>query len=552
MKNNIAVVQEFLEFIAESMPGFFYWKDDKGNYLGCNNLLIKTLGFQSKDQLISKTDWDLWPEYAEELKQNDKNVMESNKSLLLEETIIIQNKKRYYSVIKTPWKDKNGNNIGIIGNSVEITELKETQHALREQIHKTNEANRSKSAFLSIATHEIRSPISNILGLINLTKDQLENLKDLIFTSVITMLPVENSLNNADVVNQFLAAFHEINQNLNETIAEGFRSLNSLENLSELHNSFNKSLEVKYEASTIKDFIQDAIRNSTYLNAKNIDFRINIDNNLSKKIVFDYNNMFKALRIIIGNAIRFSSEKSIVLVSAIQDRNNIVKNLVIKIQDFGQGISKEQLTNIFITSISLEETKQDSVYNKPSLQLPQAKKNIEASGGSISIESIYKKGTTVTINIPFMDHSDIDTQNVTNDKISIGNEFSRKKLLLVEDELITQKIIQNYLKDLGYYCDVASTGFEAIQMATTNAYDIILIDITLPDMKGYDVKHSITKKVGDTIPFVAITSHSSSKDQDFFESHGIVTVLKKPVTKYELKDCIEGVLLAKDDEDNDN
>lgn len=123
-KRNIDL-QKYLRVIASYLPGLFYWKDVEGHYLGCSESVLKTLGYTSYDELLGKTDYDLWPNQAPQLRENDLNVMRTKKSLYVEEMVHYSKEDRYYIVIKSPLLDKNGEVVGIIGNSIPITEVKQ-------------------------------------------------------------------------------------------------------------------------------------------------------------------------------------------------------------------------------------------------------------------------------------------------------------------------------------------------------------------------------------------------------------------------------------------
>src|SRR5579884_4300875 len=100
MDRNEISIQKFLEFIAESMPGNFYWKDDEGNYLGCNDNIMTILGFNNKSELVGRNDRELWPEQAAHLKEHDQEIMRLGVPQFLEETITVNDELRYFTVIK--------------------------------------------------------------------------------------------------------------------------------------------------------------------------------------------------------------------------------------------------------------------------------------------------------------------------------------------------------------------------------------------------------------------------------------------------------------------
>ena len=144
-----------LRNIIEFVPGCIYWKNKDGVWAGCNNYTLKTTGIALED-LIGKTDYELWPEHAKELRENDLKVMNTGCTLRKEESVVLPNReKKYFAAEKMPWRDTEGNIIGIIGNSIEITEHKNLETDLKKLIQAM------KLMGTSMA-HELRTPVRSI------------------------------------------------------------------------------------------------------------------------------------------------------------------------------------------------------------------------------------------------------------------------------------------------------------------------------------------------------------------------------------------------------
>ncbi|PJD91538.1 MAG: hypothetical protein CK424_06945, partial [Legionella sp.] len=122
-----------LKSIIASIPGSIYWKNTKGVYLGCNDFMVRVAGFSSKNDIIGKTDSELWPNQATIFTNTDEEVINLKHPQSVEERVELPNgKTRFFTVEKTPLFDEDNNVIGILGNSLEITELKETQKELEK------------------------------------------------------------------------------------------------------------------------------------------------------------------------------------------------------------------------------------------------------------------------------------------------------------------------------------------------------------------------------------------------------------------------------------
>jgi len=160
----------YLDSIVDSVPGSIYWKDINGIYLGCNNAMVKKSNFKNKDDIIGKTDSQLWSNYAEEICCSDKEVMMQDKTMEFQELVRIHTGECFYfASIKTPLKDRNGNIIGVVGNSLDITDRKRA-----EELKAKNDAAEKSSKFMAMlagsVAHELRTPLS----IININADLLE------------------------------------------------------------------------------------------------------------------------------------------------------------------------------------------------------------------------------------------------------------------------------------------------------------------------------------------------------------------------------------------
>ncbi len=128
-KKDMTEMIAWYENIIDAVPGHLYWKDKNGVYLGCNQYMATSYQFKSKSDIIGKTDRLLWPDYAALLEENDRRVIEQGMTISSEERI----NGRTYLSIKMPLRDSNNHIIGIIGNSADITYLKEIEKNLREK-----------------------------------------------------------------------------------------------------------------------------------------------------------------------------------------------------------------------------------------------------------------------------------------------------------------------------------------------------------------------------------------------------------------------------------
>ncbi|HEX4044229.1 MAG TPA: response regulator, partial [Gammaproteobacteria bacterium] len=214
--------------------------------------------------------------------------------------------------------------------------------------------------------------------------------------------------------------------------------------------------------------------------------------------------------------------------------------LKISVQDFGPGMPFQQLENLFISIFTEKEKDLTEHYTKPSVQLSQAKLRIEASGGTLNVVSDEQKGTTVSIEVPYYENKKKlkEADNIKYKKIISPQDY---RILFVEDDLQVQKTVSVILREAGYQVDIASTSTECLKMIKNTRYDLIIMDLTLPDENGLVTSRMIKKK-NPNQPIIALTSHATEEDIDNCYEAGIAMMLTKPAKKVELLRAIQDVL----------
>lgn len=537
-------LQLALETIIANLPGHVYWKDKKGVFLGANDSQAQTLGYSSAEEIIGKTAYDTIPkEYADEIIKTDQAIMSSGQPSAVEEfSPNKEGEKAIYLSKKVPLFDDKKQVIGLLGISMDITELKKAQKALADQ-----KLYQSQTHFISIASHEVRGPVGNAINLLELSQEYLDRIKDLFHGEVLDAL---NSAGKTELVNQFNELYHQISSGNTIAHQEAHRALNSLISIGELFALQRDGIKVSTQKTNMNELIDSVLEKVNKTNYQDVEFRVEISKDFPQTVMFDQRNISQALFVFIGNAVRFSRERGLVKIQVKNITQSHKDYIQINIQDFGVGISESQIESLFSMAVAENEDRSHQ-YRKPSLHLPQAKMKIEASGGTVEINSIVGKGTTVTITLPLEQNAKQYVTPIKENQLAPAPAIPQMKLLLVEDDLRTQEMLKKSFQELGQQVDAATTGQKAIELALANYYDIIFIDITLPDMSGLDVLKSVRKEKRDST-FVAITSHASEEDQDYFTSDeiDIMTVLTKPVSKQDLKACLEDVVIAKSQADD--
>jgi two-component system aerobic respiration control sensor histidine kinase ArcB len=544
-KQKIADQLEILNKIIALMPGHVYWIDKKGCYLGCNDQQAISAGLTSREEIIGKRNKDLpWNSNAtllpEALDKINDEVMKTGNAVTAEEPgTLIDGTKKVFLSNKVPLLTNEGHVIGMVGISIDITEKKQAQEALKQ-------ANRARLEFIYTASHEVRGPVSSAISMTERLREHLETLE-----SIVPQRMTHSK--EAEPISQMLTETLEYCQDIQ---SESERALASLKNLTDLHRMQLEGIVTRPGLCSVQQFLALAVQKSTYPNTNNVQIEQFIHPDVPQKIIMDNSNMMTALSIIIGNAFRFSHPHGKINITVKKAPKDEDKWVIISVQDFGVGMYQEQIDRLSLTPID-PKNKQESLYAKPSVQLLRVKMYLEASGGRLAIESTLKEGTEVQLTIPYQLPA---PKNKTEEKIIRletweNNDTERLvfhtvhqpicSVLLIEDDTTTQKITSQRLIELGYQVDIAKSGAEAIQMAEANEYTIVLLDITLPDINGLDVMRQIRESKGEEIIFIALSSHSSEEEEDYFMRQGAMSLLAKPVTSEKLKNALDDALETK-------
>ena len=384
----------------------------------------------------------------------------------------------------------------------DISERKRAEEALNDAKEAAEAAGRSKSIFLSNLSHEIRNPLNAIMGLtdILLTKDfqrkEIENLNAIRFSA-------DNLLG---IVSDIL--------------------------------DFSKIESGKLEFDSVDFDIRSSIRNinnsiAPTAEKKDLILRKYIDDNIPQIVRGDSLRFNQILGNLIGNAVKFTDTGYIdTSVKLLKETEKDV-TLLIEIKDTGIGIPKEKLGIIFesFTQAYADTTRR---FGGSGLGLTITKRLVELQGGSISVESKLGEGSVfkVTLNYEKSD-ADFIPQEIKEEIDS--SQLTGKKVLVIEDNIINQFLFKKILNEWGMIVDLSNSGADAIGKLRVNEYDVVVTDIQMPEMSGYEIAQYIRNPNSEVsnhnVPIIAITAASSEGIIERVSSSGMNGVLFKPVDR---------------------
>ncbi|AJJ48293.1 PAS domain-containing sensor histidine kinase [Francisella tularensis subsp. novicida] len=369
-----------LEQIIDSIDANIYWKDLDGKFLGMNKKNLHLIGENiSISDIVGKRDLDFntSKDYDEKIHQNDLEVIKSKKSLVFEENYIYnnqnnQNNQNIYLSTKSCLKDNNGNVIGLVGVSIDITERKELEEKIQQQNEELKKKDEIKNQFIQNFSHDLKVPINGLLGRTQLLKILLSASSNQKITQIVE-----------DVENSSMTL---------ETLFNQMRDL-------VIHEQFDNKIH-KTEF-TLLDLVNKEfeIAKSSIPPSKNININISTNNNLNNKINSDYYKLSQIIRNLLSNAIKYTDKGNIsIKAEALKEDNHI--NFAFSVADTGIGIGKDHQNSIFEIFNRADITSHKNNRHGMGVGLYIVKNNLDILNGSINLESSLGQGSIFTVKIP--------------------------------------------------------------------------------------------------------------------------------------------------------
>jgi len=455
-----------------------------------------------KAATLGKSDYELIPEDLE-LIQLKEHVLKSCKS----KRKIVTASGSYYDVILRPVKE-NGIVTGLEGVAIDIDDLKKTQNDLIESKKKAEELAKSRKNFLAAMSHEIRTPLNAILGLTDLLiqadprPDQYQRLQSLLFSS-------ENMMN---IVNNIL-------------------------DFSKLESGRFMLRPVNFN---LKNLVENLIQsNQPYALKNNNELSLLMDNNLPQIVFGDKVKLSQILNNLLNNALKFTQNGKVeLIISQVKNKDNKRVTIHFEINDTGCGISKENIKLIF----EQFEQSNDSLTRRvggTGLGLYMVKMLLQLLGSEIKVKSELGKGTSFYFEIEMelslekvKTASAIEPIKVKFDKVI--------KILLAEDVEENKIMLLQYFEEWeNVEIEAVDNGKEALQKASENRYDIILMDMRMPEMDGHEATDLIRNLNDDhykTIPIIALTADIFATEEE--SDDNFTDIIVKPFKFKELKEKI--------------
>lgn len=395
---------------------------------------------------------------------------------------------------------------------IDISRLKETQEELIRAKEIAEEAARAKQQFLSTMSHEIRTPMNAVIGMTHLLlqenprPDQMENLHSLKFSSE-NLLVLINDVLDYSKIEAGKIVFEEVDFNLH-SLLEGLRQ------------SF------VFQASD-----------------KNIQIECHIEPDVPKIVIGDPVRLNQVLINLMSNAMKFTEQGKVSLSARVVGSDKKITRIEFSVSDTGIGISPDIIGEIFNSFVqaSPDTTRK---YGGTGLGLAICKQLLRLKHSDIHVESEPEKGARFYFILAFMNSTlkhITDTDDIG--KISY-KKLNGKKVLLVEDNEINRLVAFKFLRKWGVEVTEAGNGKEALEHLKKNVFDLVLMDLQMPVMDGYEATRLIRSSMpnGKTIPIVALTASIMNEVQEKILTSGMNDIILKPFNPGELYSKIVKVL----------
>jgi CheY-like chemotaxis protein/HPt (histidine-containing phosphotransfer) domain-containing protein len=266
---------------------------------------------------------------------------------------------------------------------------------------------------------------------------------------------------------------------------------------------------------------------------KDLTLTYQITSHTPRFIISDETRLLQVLSNLTSNAIKFTNSGRVqIQVNSIRAEDG-VHTIMFQVKDSGIGITEADKSLLFTNFTQLDNSSTKS-FGGTGLGLAISKQLSELLGGEIGVDSVAGEGSTFWFTIrcrPAQNGAEIlENQHLRDTEGEVHPFTFSPEVLLVDDNVINQKVAQQLLLRLGCKTDIASNGFEAIEKATSRPYDIIFMDIQMPEMDGVTATGRIKAILGDSCPpIVAMTAYSMKDDAEKFLSQGLDDYISKPV-----------------------
>lgn len=397
-------------------------------------------------------------------------------------------------------------------------------------------ANRAKSDFLSSMSHEIRTPLNAIVGLSEDTLTYQEQL------------PNEVIENSKDIVNA--------SQTLLEIVG----------NILDINKIEANKMEITENPYNLREEVTNMCKvTAVRIGEKNIKFNLNIADDIPYEVIGDKVHVKEVINNLLTNSIKYTEQGQIDLtIKCVNDYERKLSNIIVICQDTGRGIKPELISKLF-TKFERLDIEKNTTTEGTGLGLAITKALVEMMGGKINVQSQYGSGSIFMVQIPqkiskiqrpateaeLMDTAKklMLNKNIGQTSIEIkpnveqmvsSFDYGKKNILIVDDNKLNIKVACRSLKDFNFNIEECYDGIECLnKIKSGNNYDLILMDIMMPNMNGEQTIIELKKIPNFNTPVIALTADAVAGAREKYLNEGFVDYIAKPFSKDQIKEKLD-------------
>ena len=537
--------RHLLDTLLQNLPDSIYFKDSESRFIRVSAAMAEKFGMASVEDAVGKTDADIFSaEHAQEAREDEVEIILTGKPKVnaFEKETWPDRDDSWCMSTKMPFHDDTGKVIGTFGISRDVTELIDSQKALRDARDVADKANQAKSDFLANMSHEIRTPMNAIIGMSELLSQ--------------TSLTYEQR--------DYIDLIRESGGSL-------LRLLNDILDFSKIE---ARKLELESTSFSLRDLVEKSVRTlSIRASEKGVELTCRVSPELPDRWLGDAGRIRQVLINLVGNGIKFTEHGDVrISVSNYSESENLESRrpelqrptsqtgklaesgngdgtptkLLIKVQDTGIGIPQEKHASVLdaFTQVDASTTRR---FGGTGLGLAISKQLIELMGGEISLQSAPNKGTTFSFTLPLLPAAGVD--NEIAERLAC---LEKMPVLVVDDNATNRRILDEILvawRMTPALADGGSAALKAISDADHEGapYRLAILDCMMPEMDGFQLARLIRETHSEeNLKLIILSSANRPDDPQLCSDVGVARYMTKPVVQSELLDTVLQVMHAEE------
>jgi PAS domain S-box-containing protein len=510
----LSAQQVFLRQVIDLCPNYIFVKDPQGRITLANRALAE-LYHHPDAEMIGKTDVELGvdPEVAETHLANDRDVLAGKVESTSREDLhlVCGGQPVWFHTQKRALLDAQGRRTHVLGVSNDITMHKNAEHTLLQAREAAEAANRAKSEFLANMSHEIRTPLNGIIGMSDLCLDTVLSSEQREYLETVK-ISADGLLN---IINDILDF---------SKIEAGKLDLDVTDiNLHEMLDS------------TLKIVSFRALE-------KGLDLSCDVATGMPHWFRGDGTRLRQIVLNLVGNAIKFTETGRVSVSACLVSQQEKLCTLQVTVADTGIGIPADRQAAIF-SPFEQADASTTRRYGGTGLGLTISRRLVEMMKGRMWLESAPNQGSrfhfTVSLEAIEKQHSQSVIHNAPEQSASISSESLN--ILVAEDNPVNQMLITRLLTKRGHQVTVAGDGNAAVAAFDRGRFDLVLMDVQMPELDGFQATAEIRRHQGNAaerVPIVALTAHAMSGDRERCLAAGMDGYLTKPISPPDLDEML--------------